>query len=218
MIKTIFFDLDGTLADSLLDLATSCNYALAKHGYNTHETEKYKYFVGDGMQKLIERILPENSRNNEIKAQVFDTFWKHYTAHYYDNTLAYKGIYELLAALKEKGYIIAVISNKADEMCQAVVNKLFPDTFDLVCGKLENYPTKPDPALFNLLTQKLGVMPCDCIMVGDSGMDMKTAVNAGAVGVGVLWGFRTKDELLSNGARYIIENPIKLLDILGEIN
>lgn len=218
MIKAIFFDLDGTLADSLLDLATSCNYALAKHGYNTHETEKYKYFVGDGMQKLIERILPEEYRTEELRTQVFNTFWSHYTAHYYDNTVAYKGIYELIAALKEKNYIIAVISNKADEMCQAVVNKLFPNTFDLVCGKLENYPTKPDPALFNLLTQKLGVTAAECVIVGDSGMDMKTAVNSGTVGVGVLWGFREKEELLQNGARYIIKNPLELIDILGELN
>lgn len=218
MIKAIFFDLDGTLADSLLDLATSCNYALAKHGYNTHETEKYKYFVGDGMQKLIERILPEEYRTEELRTQVFNTFWGHYTAHYYDNTVAYKGVYELIAALKEKNYIIAVISNKADEMCQAVVNKLFPNTFDLVCGKLENYPTKPDPALFNLLTQKLGVTAAECVIVGDSGMDMKTAVNSGTVGVGVLWGFREKAELLQNGAHYIIKNPLELIDILGELN
>ena len=218
MIKAIFFDLDGTLANSLLDLATSCNYALTQHGFATHETEKYKYFVGDGMQKLIERILPENSRTEEIRAQVFNTFWEHYKAHYFDNTIPYEGVCELITALKDRGYIIAVISNKADEMCQAVVNKLFPSTFDLVCGKLENYPTKPDPALFNLLTQKLGVIASECLVVGDSGMDMKTAVNAGALGVGVLWGFRTKDELLSNGAKYIIEKASQLLDILGEIS
>lgn len=218
MIKAIFFDLDGTLADSLLDLAASCNYALTQHGFATHKTEKYKYFVGDGMQKLIERILPENSRTKEIRTQVFNTFWKHYKEHFVDSTVPYDKITELLGYLKQKKYILAVISNKADEMTQKVVNKLFPNTFDLVCGKLENYPTKPDPALFNLLTQKLDVTAAECVIVGDSGMDMKTAVNSGAVGIGVLWGFREKSELLQNGADYIIENPLELIDILGEIN
>lgn len=218
MIKAVFFDLDGTLADTLGDLAQSGNYTLNQLGYPTHIADKYKYFGGDGIPKLVERMLPESNRDEATLQKAFNIFWNHYKIHFADTTVAFSGIYELLDALKQKGLIIAVISNKADEMCKCVVNKVFGNTFDLVCGKLENYPTKPNPALFCHLAEELNVKPNECIIVGDSGMDMKTAKNSGAIGVGVLWGFREKEELLSNGADYIINHPLKLLDILGEIN
>ncbi|MBR4972953.1 MAG: HAD family hydrolase, partial [Clostridia bacterium] len=208
MIKAVLFDLDGTLVNSLEDLANSTNFALSKFGFPTHETELYKYFVGDGMQKLIERVLPESERDNDTRQKVFDCFFNHYREHYIDKTSAYDGIIELINKLKLSGIKLAVVSNKAEEMALTVVNKIFPNIFDIVCGKQDGFPAKPDAALTLKVINDLGVMPSECLFVGDSGMDMAAAVNANCKGVGVLWGFRTKQELLSNGADYIIENPL----------
>ena len=214
MIKAVLFDLDGTLVNSLEDLADSTNYALNKFGFKPYETEKYKYFVGDGMPKLIERVLPENERNKERITEVLSAFLGFYKEHFTDKTKAYSGIYQLLVELKKMGLKMAVISNKAHNMTLEVVNKLFPDTFDLVYGKKDGYPTKPDPKLTLALMNELGVKPQECVLIGDSGMDAKAAVNADCIGIGVLWGFRTKEELLSNGARYIASKPSEIIDII----
>ncbi len=214
MIKAVLFDLDGTLVNSLEDLANSTNYALSKFGFPMHETEKYKYFVGDGMPKLIERVLPESERNDDIKQKVFDCFFDHYREHYCDKTDVYDGIMELINNLKLRGIKMAVVSNKAEEMAVTVVNKLFQNSFDIVCGKRDGYPAKPDASLTLKVINDLGVSSSECLFVGDSGMDMAAAVNANCLGVGVLWGFRTEEELLSNGANYIIESPLELMEII----
>ena len=216
MIKAVLFDLDGTLVNSLFDLGASTNYALKKMGFPTHETEKYKIFVGDGMAKLIERALPEDKRDRETINTTLQIFMEHYRAHYVDKTVPYDGISELLDALK--GYKKAVISNKADEMVIPLTKKLLGDRFDIVCGKREGYPTKPDPTLTLEIIEKLGVAPKECIFVGDSGMDMAVAKNSGCVAVGVLWGFRGKEELKANGADYIVSNALEILHILKELN
>lgn len=216
MIKAVLFDLDGTLVNSLFDLGASTNYALEKMGFPTHETEKYKYFVGDGMAKLIERALPESKRDKETIKTTLDIFMEHYRAHYVDKTVPYDGISELLDKLT--GVKKAVISNKADEMVIPLTKKLLGDRFDIVCGKREGYPTKPDPTLTLEIIGELGVEPKECIFVGDSGMDMAVAKNSGCVAVGVLWGFREKEELLANGADYIISSPDEILHILEELN
>lgn len=217
MIKAVLFDLDGTLVNSIEDLAASTNFALRKFGYLTHETEKYKYFVGDGIPKLIERALPENSRDNETRAKVLDSFMEHYRLHFADKTAVYEGINQLLDSLKGMGLKLAVVSNKAQEMALTVVEKLLGGKFDTVSGKQEGFPTKPDPALTLKIIGELGVTPQECVLVGDSGMDAAAAVNAGCIGIGVLWGFRTKDELLQNGANYIAEKPHQIIGILKEI-
>ncbi len=214
MIKAVLFDLDGTLVNSLEDLANSTNYALSKYSFPIHETEKYKYFVGDGMQKLIERALPESERGDDTRQKVFDCFLSHYREHYCDKTTVYDGIGELIAQLKYKGIKMAVVSNKAEEMALTVVNKVFGNVFDIVCGKQEGYPAKPDASLTLKVINDLNVVPSECLFVGDSGMDMQAAVNSGCRGIGVLWGFRAKEELLSNGADYIIENPSELMEII----
>lgn len=216
MIKAVLFDLDGTLVNSLFDLGASTNYALEKMGFPTHETEKFKIFVGDGMAKLIERALPENKRDRETIQTTLDIFMEHYRTHYVDKTLPYDGISDLLDALK--GYKKAVISNKADEMVIPLTEKLLGDRFEIVCGKREGYPTKPDPTLTLEIIKELGVEPKECIFVGDSGMDMAVAKNSGCVAVGVLWGFRGKEELEVNGADYIVSHPCEILHILEEIN
>ena len=216
MIKAVLFDLDGTLVNSLSDLAASTNFALTKFGFSTHETEKYKYFVGDGMAKLIERALPEDKRDMETINTTLDIFMEHYRAHYVDKTVPYDGISELLDKLT--GVKKAVISNKADEMVIPLTKKLLGDRFDIVCGKREGYPTKPDPTLTLEIIEKLGVAPNECIFVGDSGMDMAVAKNSGCVALGVLWGFRSEEELLLNGADYIAKKPAEILEIIKEIN
>ncbi len=214
MIKAIIFDLDGTLVNSLEDLADSTNFALKQKDFPTHETEKFKYFVGDGIRKLIERALPENQRDEETIGEIFDIFMNHYRSHYMDKTVPYAGISNLLKKLASLGIKTAVVSNKIQEMAERVVEKLLGDGFQIVCGKQESFPAKPDPALTLKVIEGLGVAPSECLFVGDSGMDMKVAKNAGCVGVGVLWGFREEDELTQNGADYIINNPNLILKVI----
>jgi len=218
MIKAVIFDLDGTLVNSLEDLATSTNQALSTYGFPTHETEKYKYFVGDGMMNLIERVLPEENRDGVTINKVFEVFFKYYSEHYLDKTVAYSGIHGVLDSLKKDGIKIAVVSNKRDDMAKIVAEKIFGDIFDFVVGKREGYPTKPDPKLTLEVIDILGVTPKDCAFVGDSGMDMAAAKNSGCLAVGVLWGFRTADELNKNGADYLLENTSEIAELIKEIN
>lgn len=217
MIKACIFDLDGTLVNSLYDLADSTNYALKQFGFPIHETEKYKYFVGDGMPKLIERTLPENARTEETKKAVLDCFMAYYREHYLDKTAVYDGITDVVNQLINNGVKVAVMSNKADEMAKIVTNKLFGDIFSAVYGKRVGYPAKPDPTLTLELMSELGVSPCECAFIGDSGMDMAVAKNAGAFAIGVLWGFRKEEELLSNGADFIAKTPDDIIKIIEEL-
>lgn len=219
MIKAVLFDLDGTLVNSLEDLAVSTNYALSRFGFPTHETEKYRYFVGDGMPKLIERALPENKRDKDTMNAVLKVFLEHYGEHFADHTRVYTGIEDLLTDIKRLKLRTAVISNKSQKPAEAVVGKLFsPECFDIICGKREEYPAKPDPALTLKVVSELGVHTEECVLVGDSGMDMAAAKNAGIIGIGVLWGFRTEDELKSNGASYIVDSPKKIAEIIMQLN
>ena len=215
MIKAVLFDLDGTLVNSLYDLADSTNYALESMGFPTHETDKYRYFVGDGMPKLIERVLPEDKFTEEIHKECLRVFMAHYREHYVDKTRIYDGIEALLKKLKEKGLKLAVISNKQQQMAETVVSKLFgEDVFNIVCGKQEGYPAKPDPTLTLKIISDLGVKPEECVLIGDSGMDAAAAVNAGCTGIGVLWGFREEEELIQNGANYIVSSLDEILEVI----
>ncbi|MBR5472937.1 MAG: HAD family hydrolase [Clostridia bacterium] len=218
MIKAVLFDLDGTLVNSLFDLADGVNYAIASKGYPTHDTEKFKYFVGDGIPKMIERALPPEHRTAKEINQVKNLFLSYYAIHYADKTCAYTGIPELVNDLKSNGFKIAVVTNKAQDMADKVVNSVYGNIFDLVIGMRDGILPKPDPTLALMTMKHLNVKPTECIFVGDSGMDVATAVNSGAVPVGVLWGFRKQDELLKNGAKYIISKPQELLDIIEELN
>lgn len=218
MIKAVLFDLDGTLADSLADLADSTDYALSVLGFPTHNLNEYKYFVGDGIPKLIERALPSDKKSPEIQKRCLDIFMEHYREHYHDKTRAYDGITELLCSLKKAGLKTAIISNKAQEMAEKVVTKLFGNSFDAVAGKREGFPAKPDPSLTLEVVKEIGLTPDLCALIGDSGMDMAAAVNGGLLPIGVLWGFRTKEELLENGAQYTVSEPKQIIDIITELN
>lgn len=218
MIKAVLFDLDGTLVDSLTDLAEGVNRAIAKKGFSTHPTEAFKYFVGDGIPKMIERALPENHRDDNTINEIKQEFLEYYSVHYADNTYAYAGMPELVSTLKEQGFIVAVVTNKQQDMADEVVKSLYGNVFDLIFGKRDGIPAKPDPTAALMAMKQLGVIPDECVFIGDSGMDVATAVNSGAVPVGELWGFRQKNELLKNGAKYVISKPQELLDIIEELN
>ncbi|MBO4693580.1 MAG: HAD family hydrolase [Clostridia bacterium] len=218
MIKAVLFDLDGTLANSLADLAAATNYAMGVFGFPSRETEEFKYFAGDGMPKMIERALPENHKDAKTVSQIMPTFLEYYGKHYCDNTSAYCGMPEVINKLKLKGVKIAVVTNKNQEMADKVINKLYGKTFDFIFGKRENLPAKPDPTAAFITMDALNVKPEECIFVGDSKMDVMTGVNSGAYPVGVLWGFRSEDELISGGARSIIKKPQEILAIVDEFN
>lgn len=218
MIKAVLFDLDGTLADSLIDLADGVNRAIASKGFPTHDVEAFKYFVGDGIPKMIERALPKSNRDTDTINEIKDIFLPYYAIHYADNTYAYEGMPELVNTLKTQGFIVAVVTNKEQHIANEVVKSLYGDVFDLIFGKRDGIPAKPDPTAALMAMEELGVTPQECVFIGDSGMDVATAVNSGAVPVGELWGFRKEDELLENGAKYIISKPSELLDIIKELN
>lgn len=213
-IKAVLFDLDGTLANSLFDLAASTNFALDKFGYPSQPAERFKLFAGDGIPKMIERAMPQHEVSVERISELKNLFLTHYAEHYADNTVAYDGMCELVSELKQKGYFVAVVTNKAQEMAEVVVNKLYGDVFHLIYGQREGIPTKPDPTLTLMAMETLGVKPEECVFVGDSGMDVITGVNSGAYPIGVLWGFRESKELLSGGAKSLVQSSGELLNTI----
>ncbi len=217
MYKAVIFDLDGTLVNSLDDLAVATNYALEQHGFNTYPVEDYKYLVGDGMVKLIERAITNEKLTPESFKAVFDDFMTYYRGHYLVHTKEYDGIIEAVKGLKEMGLKLAVVSNKADNMANIIVSEFFGDIFTKVTGKREGYPTKPDPALTLKIIEEMGVLPEECIFVGDSGMDCANAVNSGCYPLGVLWGFRKKEELIENGAKALINHPDELIPFVKRV-
>ena len=218
MIKAVLFDLDGTLCNSLGDIAAAANYALSKQGYATHETDAFNYFVGDGIAKMLERALPEGHKTEDDVKKTNEIFAPYYKEHSSDLTVKYDGITELLGELKKRGFKIAVCTNKAEPMAKIVVESLYGDVFDEIFGQRQGIPTKPDPTLAKLLMKELGVEPEECVFLGDSGVDVKTAVNSGAVAVGELWGYREIEELNENGAEFIIEKPLELLNLIDALN
>ena len=214
MKKAVIFDLDGTLLNTIDDLGDSVNYVLKKHNYPTFSIEEYKYKVGNGMRKLIERSLPENKRNDETIEQILAEFMAYYSEHKMDKTAPYDNIEQLLKTLKQKGVKTAVVTNKAHISAKPLMDEVFPDLFDAVIGQKEGVPTKPDPTSVFAVMKELGVSADECLYLGDSGVDMQTAKNAGIFGIGVLWGFRKADELIENGAKKLIGKPQELLELL----
>lgn len=219
MIKAVLFDLDGTLANTLNDLGNAVNYVLEKYGYPTHPLESYKLKVGGGMRNLIHKSLPESEQNEETEQKVLAEFLEYYSKHFADETCCYEGISELLYKLKNMGMSLAVVTNKAQDMTDLVMQKLFEsDTFNYIIGKREGIATKPDPESAFIAIDKLGVNSDECIFVGDSGVDMLTALNCGALPVGVLWGFRSAEELKKSGCRFFLNKPDDLVKLIEAIN
>ncbi len=213
MYKMAIFDLDGTLLNTLEDLADAGNYALSQLGFPIHDTEKYKYFVGNGIPKLIKRILPEEHKAISHK-KAHAIFSSYYNLHMNDKTHPYDDIIEMLNKLKKNNIITVVVTNKSAEFADLIVRNYFGNLIDSTYGSIEGYPKKPDPYWVNKAINDYGIDRENIIYVGDSGVDMGTARNAGLFSCGVTWGFRTKDELLNCGAEIICNNCIDLLECI----
>ena len=219
MIKAVLFDLDGTVADTLKDLAICYNYAIGKHGFPTHEIEEYKELVGRGILDAIMRALPEGKRDDETIAKCKLDFDEYNAVHSTDYTSVYNGMPETLEELKKMGIKLAIVTNGAQSRADFMVPNLYEGVFDYVLGKRDGVAAKPNPEPAFIVMKELGVENFECLFVGVSGIDMQTAKNCGAAaGVGVLWGFRSREELERDGADYIIDRPEMLLDIIREKN
>ena len=218
MYQNVIFDLDGTLLNTIDDLADASNYVCRLHGWPTHTVEEYKRFVGNGMAKLAERFAPEDWRTPEKVEQLLGEFMPYYDQHKQDKTAPYAGMPQALARLKAAGVHMAVLPNKADQMAAPVVNGYYPGVFPMVQGAVKGFPTKPDPTLLHRLMSRMGATPADTLFVGDSNVDIRTAKNGGLTSCGVLWGFRGRTELEQEGADFIVETPEELADlILGHV-
>jgi phosphoglycolate phosphatase len=214
MYTTYIFDLDGTLLDTLDDLAESVNYALRTHGMPGHSTDDVRRFVGNGVRKLMERAVPDGA-DNPLFEETFATFRQHYMTHSLDTTRPYKGIPETLAALKARGCRLAVVSNKMMAATQSLCSHFFPDTIEVAIGEheAEGIRKKPAPDTVIAALDALGVGKERAVYVGDSDVDIQTARNSGLPCISVLWGFRDRDFLKQHGAESFISTPSELIDV-----
>ena len=213
--RAVLFDLDGTLLNTLEDIASSTNRVLDRLGFPQHTVEAYKYFVGDGREALTVRVLPSGHQDGSTVAEVIACIEKEYSEHWADNTRPYEGIPELLQALTVRGIRMVVLSNKPDDFAKLEVSKFFPQArFELVLGVQSSVPRKPNPTAALEIAEYLNILPSEFLYLGDTDTDMKTANAAGMYAIGVLWGFRTADELVSNGAKALVDKPNDLLRIL----
>lgn len=215
MKKLVIFDLDGTLLNTIADLAAATNQALQQEGFPTHETDAYRFFVGNGINKLFERALPEQERTEKNILKIRSLFIPYYDVHNVDLSRPYPGIPELLAALQQKGIMLGVASNKYQAATQKLIAHYFPNiSFVEVLGQREGIPAKPDPSIVNDILAKAGVEREEALYVGDSNVDMQTAHNAGVTAVGVAWGFRPRTELEALHPAHILEKAEDLLPLL----
>ena len=215
MYQNVIFDLDGTLLNTIDDLADAGNWVCNLHGWPTHTVEEYKRFVGNGLFKMVERFAPADHREAEEVQQVLDRdFAPYYNAHKEDKTAPYAGMPQMLAQLKAAGISMAVLSNKADELAGPVVEGYYPGVFPLIQGALPGVPTKPDPTLLHRIMERMGATRENTLFVGDSNVDIQTAKNGGLISCGVLWGFRSRAELVEQGADFLAETPEKLVALI----
>ena len=212
--KAVIFDLDGTLVDSLADLSDSVNLMLESYGFPTHEMEQYRYFVGNGSKKLMERTLPrDKAASAEFVEEALVKYKAIYKERLLEKTRPYNGVRELLAELKSRGIPLAVCTNKHNDAALTIVKILFaPGTFAEVLGDRPGFPKKPNPATPLEIASHLGVKPDEVAYLGDTSVDMETAVHAGFLPVGVLWGFRPEEELVKSGAKILLKAPLELLE------
>lgn len=215
MKRLVIFDLDGTLLETVGDLAASCNAVLRRHGLPEHDYAAYRRFVGNGVRKLCERALPEELRSEERIDRVRDEFVAYYTAHIDCHSYAYEGIFDLLKELAARKVKIAVVSNKFQQGTELLVRKFFPEIpFVAVFGNRPEVPLKPDPAADLEVLRLAGVSASETLHIGDTASDIRAARAAGLGAVGVSWGFRSREELLEAGAEVVIDHPRELLDLL----
>lgn len=215
MKKLVIFDLDGTLLNTIADLAAATNYALQACGYPTHDTDAYRFFVGNGINKLFERALPEGTQSKENVLKIRSLFVPYYNEHNADLSRPYPGIENLLETLQKKGYMLAVASNKYHEATQKLIKQYFPRiNFLAILGQRENIPAKPDPQVVYEIMEKAGVERNEVVYIGDSSVDMQTGANAGVTTIGVCWGFRPRTELEAYNPSLIAEQAEDILHFL----
>ncbi len=215
MKKLVIFDLDGTLLNTIADLAQSTNYALSTLGYPTHDESAYKFMVGNGINKLFERALPEGQKTEANVLKVRAQFVPHYDLHNADKSRPYPGIPELLAQLQEQHIQLAVASNKYQSATRKLIAHYFPSIrFAAVYGQRDGVSPKPDPTVVFDILKDTGIDAADTLYVGDSAVDMQTALNARVTACGVTWGFRPRTELEALCPRYIVGKTEEIADIV----
>ena len=215
MYPYVIFDLDGTLLNTIDDLAGAGNHVCALHGWPVHPVEAYKRMVGNGIPKLVERFAPSGT-DRETLDRAFQEFMVWYGIHKEDRTAPYPGVPQAVQALKEAGVSVAVLSNKADRIAGPVVEHYYPGVFPFIQGAVDGLPVKPDPILLHRLMERMGADPAVTLFVGDSNVDIQTAKNGGLTSCGVLWGFRSRQELEGEGADYLAGTPAELERIILE--
>lgn len=212
-IELAIFDLDGTLLDTIEDLGDSMNEMLTGRGHPLHDYETYCGFIGDGMEQLVRRALPEGSDAAEL-AEALAEYRTAYGRNWQNKSKPYEGILDLLKALAADGVRLAVLSNKPHEFTVKCVEVLLPSQpFERVYGEREGIPRKPDPGAALAIAEELGVAAEHCMFIGDSGVDVRTGADAGMVAVGVLWGFRGEEELRAAGAAHLVSNPAEISEL-----
>ena len=217
MYKTVIFDLDGTILNTLEDLTAAGNWVCRQNGWPEYSAEEFRQMVGHGIPNLVAKFSPDSCRSPLLMAHTLDQFSKYYGQHNREKTAPYPGIPELIARLRERGVQLAVYSNKADEFSREIVSYYFPESFSLVRGKLPGVPVKPDPAGIHGLLQELKAEVSATLFVGDSAVDIETGHNAGLSACGVTWGFRSRESLERAGADRLADTPAALEQIiLGE--
>lgn len=215
--KLIVFDLDGTLVNSLTDLAIAVNEGLKAAGLPAHKVERYKTFVGNGREKLIERAMEGYYADEALRNIVKNKFDSFYAGHCNDNTSSYNGCTEMLKRLSSIGVKTAVLSNKPDEFVEKILAKVYPlHKFDLAWGKKDEFPTKPDPTALNAILDKLNIDKENCLYIGDSDVDVFTARNAEVDMLGVDWGFRGRAELIEAGADFVASKASEIVEYVNE--
>lgn len=218
--RAAVFDLDGTTANTLENLAFCANSVIAEYGLTPVETDKFRYFVGDGSRVQMQRLLKYKNKYNgpddePFLEEVFQKYLLFLSDHCADGVVPYDGIPELITELKARGLQCAVFSNKPHRQACKVIASVFPEgTFYDVLGQMDSYPRKPDPYGALRLAEKMDVLPRECIYIGDTNTDMQTGRNAGMYTIGVLWGFRDREELEKAGADIIVSSPADILKIL----
>lgn len=211
--QAVMFDMDGTLADTLGDIAAAANHAFTQMGQPTHTLERFRYLAGQGLQRLFTDALPE--AEHARAPEYMQHFRNYYAEHSMDTSTLYPGIADLLDAIIKREMKLVILTNKPDPAAHALTEKLMSQwDFDVVLGHREPYALKPDPASALAICDQLGVSPDQWLYVGDTNVDMHTAKNAGMFAVGVLWGFRDEDELRESGADVIVSNAQQIIDLL----
>ncbi|GHS99929.1 phosphoglycolate phosphatase [Bacteroidia bacterium] len=210
--SAVLFDLDGTLIDSLYDIAHAMNHTLERFGYPVYPLEDYNYFVGNGLKNLVQKCLPEDKKEKIYVEETLAAMMEEYEQSCIHKTVLYDGIPELLDALTANHYKLAVLSNKADPLTQKIAKQLLSRwKFEIILGANDNFPRKPVPDAALFIANTMQIAPENILYLGDTNIDMQTAHAAGMYPVGVSWGFRPKKELEENGAKFIIDYPTDLL-------